>query len=114
LKISKNEPARTFRVGDDGEIELHHCADVELEPDEQVTFKTDSGTEYDVVKKSWGYYATPSLDGRLKSFGLRAVLVRSRGLRYLLLVESGFEDEFKIYCSDQNMHVLAWLDDPEL
>jgi hypothetical protein len=52
---------------------------------------TKSGAEYDVAAKDWGFYATPSLNGRLQQFGLRGVLIRNRGTgRYfVLLVEPG-------------------------
>ena len=67
---------------------------IQLEPDEQVTFVTDSGSEYDVARKSWGYYATPSLNSRLAGFGLRGVLVRGDdGKAYLFLVEMGKASE---------------------
>ena len=53
------------------------CGRIALAPDEQVTFTTEAGGEYDVTRKSWGFYATPSINGRLKTFGLRAALVRN-------------------------------------
>jgi len=92
-------------------IEISDCAHIELFPDELVTFKTPSGTEYDVVRKSWGYYSTPSLNGRLQGFGLRAVLVKNLDAKYyVLLVESGQEDFFQDYCDVQEMTVVCWLD----
>lgn len=116
MDVKRIEPPRAFPVGV-GEIEIRHCADLALEPDEQVTFVTASGTELDVVRKSWGYYATSSLNGRLPSKGLRAALVLSTfgGQRklFLLLVERGCEREFERYLADQSMSVLAWLDDDE-
>ena len=115
MRVDRNEPPRTFRVGHDRSIELSHCADVELEPDEQVTFLTASGTEFDVVRKDWGYYATPSLNGRLSDHGLRAVLVRDpgSGRMYLLLVERGQEPAFEAYVERDGLRVVAWLDDDQ-
>ena len=77
MKFTPIDPARVFSVGRGGRIQLKDTARITLEPDEQVTFVTRAGAEYDVVRKSWGYYATPSLNGRLRRFGLRAVLSRS-------------------------------------
>jgi hypothetical protein len=82
-----------------------------------VTFRTGSATEFDVTRKSWGYYATPSLNGRLREHGLRAALAvgvpRSDGepeRMYLLLVEAGREDDFRTYIDAEHMRVVGWLD----
>ena len=73
-----------------------------------------SGAEYDVVRKSWGYYATPSLNGRLRNHGFRAVLVRNtRGKIYLLLVEEGCEEDFHAYLNTERQEILCWLDNDE-
>jgi hypothetical protein len=119
MELRAIDPPRTFEVGTKGAT-ISHCADAELEPDEQITFVTSSGTELDVVRKDWGYYAAPSLNGRLSEHGLRAVLAvgqpREEGLSprmYLLLVERGHEHEFEAYASSEGMRVAAWLDDDE-
>ncbi len=112
MKIVRRDPPRRFSVGHDGEIALSHCADVALTPDEQVTFTSDSGSEYDVVRKAWGYYATPSLNRRLPGHGLRPALVRSGEATYLLLVERDAEQAFHAYLESQNMEVILWLDGP--
>lgn len=113
MKVTPVDPPRVFTVGHPGrEIALRDTARVALEPDEQVTFTTDAGGEYDVVRKSWGFYATPSLNGRLVQFGLRAALVKSGGARiYLLLAEREKEAEFLRYLDAQDMALVCWLDD---
>ena len=112
MKLTPHTPPRRFAVGHDGAITLSHCADIALEPDQQVTFTTASGTEFDVVRKDWGYYATPSLNGRLPAHGLRPALVRSGDKTYLLLVEHGAEPTFSAYLDDQRMTIICWLDGP--
>jgi hypothetical protein len=115
MKIKLNDPPRVFRVGFGEPIELKDCAHVHLAPDEQITFITQGGSEYDVVRKSWGYYATPSLNGRLKQFGLRAVLVKSdhTGKYNIFLLEKGKDPEFYRYLELQGHRVIAWMDDTE-
>jgi hypothetical protein len=111
MRLERNDPPREFEVG---EVTLRHSADVELEPDEQITLVTGSGTEYDLVRKSWGYYATPSMNGRLAAHGLRAALaVNPEGKLNLLLVERGHEPELDAYLADQRMRVVSWLDSDE-
>ncbi len=111
MRFAATIPPRAFRVGPAGDIELLDCGSVFLEPDEQVTFRSPGGGEYDVVRKSWGYYATPSLNGRLARFGLKGRLCLSRGACYLLLVEAGREVENDAYLQEQGMEHLAWLHD---
>lgn len=109
MKLRSIDPPRAFVVSDP-QVEVTHCADVSLEPDEQVTFVTASGTEFDVVRKVWGYYGTPSLNRRLPAHGLRPVLALSNGSIYLLLVEAGKEEELSAYIQAQGMNLLLWLD----
>ena len=112
MKIKQNDPPRAYTVGINTVIQLKDCAHIELAADEQITLKTESGAEYDVTRKSWGFYATPSLNGRLKSFGMRAALVKSPTQRYyVLLLEKGKETEFNNYLKQEDQSIVCWLDD---
>jgi hypothetical protein len=92
-------------------IRLSDCGDVRLAPDEQLTLLTEDGAEYDVARKDWGFYATPSLNGRLERFGLRGILVKNRKAQYfVLLVERGKESLFDRYLTVENLTVVSWLD----
>lgn len=112
MKFAAKTPPRRFTVGNSVKFDMLDCGEVELKPDEQITFKTASGAEYDVAAKDWGFYATPSLNGRLEQFGLRGVLIRNRetGRYFVLLVERGHEPQFDAYCIQENLAVIAWLD----
>jgi len=112
MKFEAKTPPRRFTVGNSVRFDMLDCGDIRLDSDEQVTFKTTSGAEYDVAAKDWGFYATPSLNGRLEQCGLRGVLIRNRdtGRYFVLLVERGHEPQFDAYCSQENLAVIAWLD----
>jgi hypothetical protein len=113
MKLKVIDPPRAFTVGH-SRIKLQDCAHITLNPDEQVTFLTESGTEYDVARKSWGYYATPSINNRLMSFGLRAVLVKGEdGKFFLHLVEKGKEEEYTHYRKAERLAVVCWIDSHE-
>ena len=104
MKLNRVEPPRRFRVGREAHIELRHVADVELESDEVVTFRSPTGSEADVTRKSWGYYWTGSLNQRLPAHGLEPVLVRGGdGKTFLMLVEAGCEREFLDYCAENGL-----------
>jgi hypothetical protein len=115
MKFKAKNPPRRFAVGNRVKFDMSDCGTVQLMADEQVTFTTEAGGEYDVARKIWGFYATPSLNGRLAQFGLRGVLARNRGTgRYfVLLVERGHEASFDSYCEHQNLAVVTWLDSTE-
>lgn len=109
MKVSSQTPPRDFTVKG---VTISHVADIDLAPDELITFKTESGAEYDVARKDWGYYATPSINGRLKDMGLRTALVSNpEGRLYVLLVELSKMAAFDAYCTEQTIDVLKWLDD---
>lgn len=111
MKFNATDPPRVFEVGFGPKIQMKDCAHITLEADEQVTFTTESGAEYDVARKSWGFYATPSLNGRLPRFGLRGVLVKNRINQYfVMLVEQGYEGLFDRYLTDEGLAVVCWLD----
>lgn len=119
MRLARVQPPRAFGVGHRGQ-RLHHVANAWLDDDEVLTLRTDSGTELDVTRKAWGYYATPSLNGRLAEHGLRAALClgtpRAPGGAdriYLMLVERGAEPEFEAYLDAEQMQVVAWLDTDE-
>jgi hypothetical protein len=115
MKFEAKSPPRPFLVGNADKFEMHDCGNVWLDADEQITFVTESGAEYDVARKQWGFYATPSLNGRLQQFGLRTALIKNRGTQryFVLLVEREAEALFRRYCSRENLEVIVWLDDPK-
>lgn len=113
MKFAPLDPPRRFEVTGAGvRLMLSDCGRVALAADEQITFTTEGGGEYDVTRKSWGFYATPSTNGRLSSFGLRAALVRNvAGRLFVVLVERGKEDDFRAYVAADRQIFLTWLDD---
>src|SRR5258706_10719688 len=111
MKFDEKIPPRRFLVGNPAKFEMKDCGNLCLDPDEKVTFVTSAGAEYDVARKSWGYYATPSLNSRLLSFGLRAVMVKnSLGRYFILLVERGKEDLFDDYVKAEELQLIGWID----
>lgn len=112
MKFDRKDPPRTYEAGFGEIVHIKDCGAVTLEPEEQVTFLTESGGEYDLTRKSWGFYATPSLNGRLEQFGLRGVMVKSRINRFfIVLVERGKEELFQDYLRIEGLNIVTWLDD---
>lgn len=116
MKFEEKIPPRRFAVGNAVRFEMMDCGSLSMNPNEQVTFLTPAGGEYDVARKDWGFYATPSLNGRLQQFELRGVLIRNSitGRYFVLLVERGREDEFEAYRAEESLEIVTWLDSTEI
>ena len=112
MRFAPKHPPRRFQVGNAVKFDMKDCGELMLGADEQVTLKTERGGEYDVARKEWGFYATPSLNGRLEQFGLRTVLIRNRdtGRYFILLVERGEEAGFDDYMAREGLELIAWMD----
>ena len=110
--FNERNPPRLFKVGNRMTFDMKDCGSIRLDADEQITLLTPNGAEFDVARKEWGFYATPSLNGRLQQFNLRAVLIRNlmTNRYFVFLVEVGKEPLFDLYCSQENLAVIVWLD----
>jgi hypothetical protein len=60
MKFLPKDPPRRFTVGSSVKFDMKDCGTLALTPDEQITLVTEKGAEYDVARKDWGFYATPS------------------------------------------------------
>ena len=75
-----------------------------------ITFKNDQSKEYDVVSKDWGYYATPSINKRLKRNGYRVAITRNKeGSIYIVIVDEKKIDLWLKYNKDENQELVKWL-----
>lgn len=112
VRFDKKSPPRMFNVGVNGSITISDCGRFYLDPDEQITFVTSTNKEYDFAAKSWGFYASPSINRRLAGFGFKTALVsNARGAIYLMVVDEMKIEEFNNYCEKENQVVLEWLSD---
>ncbi len=83
-----------------------------LEAQEMVTLVSPGGRECDVTAMSWGFYLAPSLNARLRDQRFKTALVRnSQGRLFLNAVEMDKMALFEQYLTEQNSHILCWLDD---
>lgn len=114
MKLEIKDPPRSYLCGFEIKHEIKDCGSVLLGQNEQLTFRTEAGGEYDVTRKDFGFYATPSTNSRLAQYHLRTVVTINRQNRiYVLLVEKGKEGLFEDYLKKEQMRVLTWLDSDE-
>ena len=109
MRIIKKKPPRKFKPSKN--IIIKDCAKIYLNSNEQVTFLTKKKQEYDVCKKDWGFYATPSVNGRLKSYNFKTAIIQNKKTKkiYIFLLEKGKEKKFYRYLKEENCKVIKWL-----
>ena len=112
MKIDPKTPPRVFTVGFDQTIQMADAGDIHLAPNEQVSFVTEAGGRLDVARKAWGFYATPSVNARLKREGFKTALVENaQGRLYVMVVDVAQRAAFDAYCLAERQTVLEWLDE---
>ncbi len=110
MKILKKTKPRIFKVGFDNKISVKDFGKIYLKNHEQITFMDDNH-EYDFGKKDWGYYSTPSINGRLKNNQFQVYLVKNiHGKIYLMTVKKSKIKNFENYCSTDHQKILFRLD----
>lgn len=114
MHLDRLAAPRVFPVGRRA-LTISHVLNVFLEANEMVTFIDSEGREYDVVAKEWGFYATPSVDRRLRDFGLRAAFVRNQGdgRGFVVLVALTMLEEWEAYMNSEGQVLVTWLDQLE-
>ena len=106
MKIKKSN--RLFTAGIT-KLKIIDKGSIYLKDDNQVTFRYIK-SEYDVCRKNWGYYATPSINGRLQNFGFKTFLTQNKFKKiYINLVHSNKIKTFKKYLKKEKSKILIEL-----
>jgi len=109
MKILKKK--RSFIVGEKIKIKIFHVADIKLRTNQQVTFLFKK-SQFDFTKKNWGFYVTPSINGRLVEQGFKTAIVKNKYKKiYIMSVHKKKLVDFKKYCKDHDQKVIKWLSD---
>lgn len=112
MEIKLYPSVRKFFVGIIKNIQISDFGKIKLENNEMISFTNNNNKEYDFVAKSWGFYATPSINGRLLHEGFNTALVKnSSGKYFVMVVDTEYLSEFHKYCKDENQQVVEWLND---
>ena len=88
---------------------IKDCAKISLLKNEQVTFLS-FGSEYDFCKKSWGFYASPSINDRLNIQGFKCYLIENKSnKKYFVVVNNSKNKIFKKFLKNTNHKILEKL-----
>ena len=108
MQIKKIIPKRKYTCGKN--VHLEHVADIVLGDNEVVTFKQDNNKEYDIVRKEWGYYATPSINKRLKRNGYKAAFMENKyGDNFIVIVEVNKIRLWENYNKEEEQTFIKWI-----
>ena len=108
MKLKINKKSRKFKVGIKKTI-LKDMGKVYLNNNEQLTF-INKKSEFDFVKKNWGYYATPSINKRLKNFNFRTFLTQNSLKNiFIMTVHKEKIKEFKKYIKEKKIKIIKEL-----
>ena len=110
MKIFKKKKPRIFLVSEKNQIFLKDVGKVFLNDNEHLTFFTKNKKNYDICKKNWGFYATPSVNNRLKKEGFNTALAKQNNKYFIMIVDNKKKKLFNNYCKKENYKVVEWLD----
>ena len=111
-KIKLLKKPRIFKVGENKKIKIKEVGYVYLKNNEQITLINENKKKHDIVKKSWGYYATSSVNSRLKKEGFKTAIVKNKSNGYyIMIVDIKKIKNFKNYCKKENQKVIEWIDE---
>ena len=109
--VKKRKKARIFSGGKDLKIKIKDTGKIYLSKNEQVTFITENKNEYDFCRKDWGFYATPSVNSRLKNQGFKTAIVKNKFNQiYIMVVEKKKIFKFNNYCKNEKQKIIKWID----
>ena len=107
MKIKISDKPRLFTVD---RITIKDYGEIMLKKNEMVSFVTKSKKKYDFTAKDWGFYVSPSINGRLKKEGFKIALVKNKlGKFYVMAVEKEKIKIFKAFCLSENKKILKWM-----
>ena len=110
MKVYRKRTPRNFLVSKKNNIYLKDVGKVNLGINENLTFTSSGSKKYEVCRKDWGYYATPSINSRLKKNGFKTALAKQKKKYFILLVDKKKISKFKTYCRIENYKIIKWLD----
>jgi hypothetical protein len=106
MKIKLKKKFRKYKVGN---ITINDCGNIFLKNNEQLTFIHNKSQEYDVCKKSWGFYATPSINYRLKKNNFSTFIIINKEKRFgIHIVDNKKKKYHKKYLKSQSLKIISW------
>lgn len=81
---------------------------ISLNPDEQATFVIEN-SKFDVTKKDWGFYVSPSIQKRCINNRLKAAIIFQGKNYYVVFVKKNKEKIFFSFVKKNKYNFLDWI-----
>jgi hypothetical protein len=103
MKVKKTN--RSWYVGKKENIKIYEKAKIELNQNEQISFIDKNGSDiYEICKKIWGFYLSPSINKRLKNYNHKIYLTKDKFNKvFIMAVSLNQIKKFKFYCKSENL-----------
>ena len=92
-------------MGKKENIKIYEKAKIELNQNEQISFIDKNGCDiYEICKKTWGFYLSPSINKRLKNYNHKIYLTKDKFNKvFIMAVSLNQIKKFKFYCKSENL-----------
>ena len=110
MKIKLKKKPRIFYPNKKKKLKIADYGQILLEPNEQICLITNRNSKHEITRKEWGFYATQSINSRLKKNFKTAITENSKKNIFIMMVEKKYINSFKKYCKEHRQKVLIWLD----
>ena len=65
---------------------------------------------YEICRKDWGYYATPSINFILIKNGFKTAIIKKKKKLFVVIVDKNEMKSFNNYRKIENYKLVKWLD----
>lgn len=111
MKLNLNKQKRVFAVGKKQDILIEDLGGIKLNNNELLSLTCSGDARHEVVAKNWGFYATQSVNKRLREYRVKTALAKNNdNTVYVLLVSEDKLEQFEQYCVSEGLEVIFWLD----
>ena len=110
MRVYKRKRPRKFVANKKTNLILSDVGKITLNKNEHITIQTKN-KKHDICAMNWGFYATSSLNRRLKLQGFKTFLVKNfYNKLFVMIVENRKKNLFKKYCKQESLRIVMRLD----
>ena len=110
MQVKKKNKPRKFLVNKKTNLIVSDVGEIKLKEKEHLTIKVQN-KKNEICAMNWGFYATSSINHRLKKEGFATAFVKnSYGKFFVMVVNIKKKKLFNSYCKSEKIKVVKWLD----
>lgn len=114
MKFNKLTNPRNFQTGLKKKQNIKEIGSIKLKNNEMISLIVAGNKRHEITRKVWGFYATQSINDRLKKNFKTAIVKNSMNKVFIMMVERSKMKKFRDYCRIEKQRVIKWLDREKL